>query len=76
MEQLQRARDSLLASLPAARTAARRAKGEVSVVQEENGRRLLRVEHQAALTQEEVDRIERALTAIAGAQAVPQEEHI
>jgi hypothetical protein len=71
--QRQRARESLITQIPAARIAARRAQGEWAAVQETARRSLMQAKRQADMAQEDVQRLVADLVAITGPEAVPHE---
>jgi len=71
--QRQRARASLLAAIGPARVAARTAAGAFAAAREDAQRQLVRLRREATMAQEDLDRMMQQLTALAGAQAVPQE---
>jgi hypothetical protein len=73
VQQRQRARDRLIASLPAARVAARHAAGTLAILQDETSRRLLKAAREATLAQDDLGRIVQDLTQIAGESGVPRE---
>jgi hypothetical protein len=62
----ERARDRLLAALPSARVEARRASGELSLLETEMDKRLIRARREAALAEEDLRRIMQDLVSIAG----------
>jgi hypothetical protein len=74
VDRLEQSKAHLLAQLPAARVEARRAAGAWVAAQEDARRTLARVQRQAALAHEDLERLVQDLAAIAGPQAVPGEE--
>jgi hypothetical protein len=72
VEQRRRAKDRLLAALPSAHIEARRATGELAVLQAETNRRLVKAEREATLAQQDLDRIMQDLAQIAGVHVIAE----
>jgi Plasmid replication region DNA-binding N-term len=73
VEARRRAKDRLLAALPSARVEARRASGELALLEAEMDKRLIRARREAILAEEDLTRIMQDLVSIAGTGAVPRE---
>ena len=74
VDRLTRSQAILISAIPAARIDARRAAGELSALEEETRRRLIRARRAAQQARQDLDRMVSDLVSIAGPGAVPGED--